>query len=257
MKRLPENEDAGRALEPEEEQKLLEQASGAGEHQGKWTPLYTVTVLGLNTGMRHNEIRTLRWKDVDLESRVLHVAESKTRAGEGRPLPLTQHAWAALHHWAGRFPGRRSEHFVFPACENGQVDPTRGIANWRTAWRRITRNIQCPACGEKQSSREICRNVECRVKIEGIKNPLEGLRFHDLRHSTATKLLEQGTPFAVVAQILGWSASTAVRMAKRYGHIRPEAQRQALAGVATQEIQAGVNQFVHQPSRALECGLPN
>jgi hypothetical protein len=39
--------------------------------------------------------------------------------------------------------------------------------------------------------------------------------------------------------------------------IRPEAQRQALAGVATQEIQAGVNQFVHQPSRALECGLPN
>jgi len=164
---------------------------------------------------------------------------------------------ATLHYWAERFPRRRSEHFVFPACKNGLVDPTRGIASWRTAWRRVTRAIQCPACGEIQSLRKICRNVECRAEIGGIKNPLVGLRFRDLRHSTATKLLEQGTPFAVVAQILGWSASTAVRMAKRYGHIRPEAQRQALTGVATQEIQVGVNQFVHQPSRALECGLRN
>jgi hypothetical protein len=147
--------------------------------------------------------------------------------------------------------------FCVSGCENGEVDPTRGIASRRTAWRRVTRAIQCPACGEIESPRKICRNVECRAEIGGIKNPLEGLRFHDLRHSTATKLLERGTPFAVVAQILEWSASTAVRMANRYGHIRPEAQRQALTGVATQEIQVGVNQFVHHPSRALQSGLPN
>jgi hypothetical protein len=110
-------------------------------------------------------IRTLRWKDVDLENRVLRVAESKTRAGEGRPIPLTQPAWAALQYWAERFPRRRSEHFVFPACENGQVDPTRGIASWRTAWRRVTGAIQCPSCREIQSPRKICRNVECRAEI--------------------------------------------------------------------------------------------
>lgn len=244
-------------LEPQEERMLLERASAAGEHQGKWTPLYTVTVLGLNTGMRHKEIRTLRWKDLDLESGALRVAESKTKSGVGRPIPLTPPALAALRYWAERFPKRRPEHFVFPACENGEVDPVSGIANWRTAWRRATRSIQCPTCGENQSSGKVCRNVECGAKIEGLKNPLEGLRFHDLRHSTATKLLEQGTPFAVVAQILGWSASTAVRMAKRYGHIRPEVQRQALTGIATQEIRTGVHQFVHQPERALQSTLPN
>jgi hypothetical protein len=63
--------------------------------------------------------------------------------------------------------------------------------------------------------------------------------------------------FAVVAQILGWSASTAVRMTKRYGHIRPEVQRQALVAAATSEIQPGVNQIVHQVENEIELKQPN
>ena len=62
------------------------------------------------------------------------------------------------------FPERRPEHFVLPACENGQGDPSRGIANWRTALRRITGSIQCPACGEAQNPGKKCRNVECGAK---------------------------------------------------------------------------------------------
>jgi len=228
VKRLAENEEAGRALSRNEEKRLLECASAVGRHQGNWTPLYTVTVLGLNTGMRHKEIRTLKWKNLDFENRVLRVGESKTEAGKGRPVPLTQPAWAALDIWASRFPDRKPEHFVFPACENGRIDSQRPIANWRTAWRRA------------------CREAG-----------LDGLRFHDLRHTSATKLLEEGTPIAVVAHILGWSASTAVRMAKRYGHIRPEVQRHALEAVATAEIRSAVNQIVHQVENTIESKLPN
>jgi integrase len=228
VKRLNENEEAGRALSRDEEKRLLERASVIGRPFGNWTPLYTVTLLGLNTGMRHKEIRTLKWKNLDLENRVLRVGESKTEAGKGRPIPLTQPAWAALDMWVSRFPDRKPEHFVFPACENGRIDSQRPIANWRTAWRRA------------------CRDAG-----------LDGLRFHDLRHTAATKLLEEGTPIAVVAHILGWSASTAVRMAKRYGHIRPEVQRQALDAVATAEIRPSVNQIVHQVENRIEFKLPN
>jgi hypothetical protein len=46
-----------------------------------------------------------------------------------------------------------------------------------------------------------------------------------------TRLLEAGQPFAVVAEIMGWSAATAVRMAKRYGHIGESARRQAMAAL--------------------------
>jgi integrase len=257
VKRLRENDAAGRALGKAEERTLMERASTVGEHQGNWTPVYIVTVLGLNTGMRHKEIRRLRWKDIDLQNRVLRVRDSKTEAGEGRAIPLMQPAWAVLSYWAERFPNRQPQHFVFPACENGRIDPNRSITHWRTGWDHITRTVQCPACGKSQPPAKICRNEECQADISAVKNSLHGLRFHDLRHSTATKLLEQGTPFAVVAQILGWSASTAVRMAKRYGHIRPEVQRQALVGIATDEIPGGVHQIVHQPEPAVESRLRN
>lgn len=59
-KRLEENESAGRALLPEEESRLLRALSQVGVKQGHWSPIYTVTVLGLNTGLRHSEVQRLR-----------------------------------------------------------------------------------------------------------------------------------------------------------------------------------------------------
>jgi integrase len=55
------------------------------------------------------------------------------------------------------------------------------------------------------------------------------VRWHDLRHTACTRLLEAGVSLPIVARILGWSASTTVRMAQRYGHIGPAAQREAMA----------------------------
>jgi integrase len=55
------------------------------------------------------------------------------------------------------------------------------------------------------------------------------IRFHDLRHTCVTRMLEGGVPLSVVGSILGWSAATTARMSKRYGHIGQVAQRQAVA----------------------------
>lgn len=229
--RLEENESAGRALLPDEEAQLLQAASQVGVKQGHWSPIYTVTVLGLNTGLRHSEVRKLRWCDVDMERRVLVVGKSKSDSSTGRPVPIIPPAWAALDMWASRFPNRQHSDYIFPACENGNINPARPIAHWRTAW------------------------AKARALAE-----LPGLRYHDLRHSAATKLLENGVPMATVAQVLGWSASTAIRMAKRYGHIRPDAQRQALESIATPMPESGlwksgdfgaeVHQKVHQTQKS-------
>jgi integrase len=47
---------------------------------------HTATVLALNTAMRKDEIRLLRWGQVDFEKRTLVVGRSKTEAGTGRLL---------------------------------------------------------------------------------------------------------------------------------------------------------------------------
>jgi hypothetical protein len=54
-------------------------------------------------------------------------------------------------------------------------------------------------------------------------------RGHDLRHSACTRMVEKGIPLPVIASLLGWSAGTTVRMAKRYGHISADAQRAAVS----------------------------
>jgi integrase len=61
-------------------------------------------------------------------------------------------------------------------------------------------------------------------------------RFHDLRHTGCTRMLEAGVAFATVAAIMGWSATATARMAKRYGHIGQQAQRQAVEAISSPRI---------------------
>jgi integrase len=52
-------------------------------------------------------------------------------------------------------------------------------------------------------------------------------RWHDLRHTVVKRLLESDQ-MLMVANILGGSPSTMVRMAQRYGHISTDARRAAM-----------------------------
>jgi hypothetical protein len=46
-------------------------------------------------------------------------------------------------------------------------------------------------------------------------------------------MLEAGVPFSVVSDIMGWAASTAIRMSKVYGHIGYSARRDAVDKLAS------------------------
>jgi integrase len=124
--------------------------------------------------MRSNEIKTLRWSQVDFIHRTVTVGKSKTDAGSGRMIPLNQDAVTVLGHWSGRAPEASPDHFVFPACENHKVDASRPITSFRTAWRNAKRSAG-----------------------------LRGLRFHDLRHTAITKLAESATSEQTILAISG------------------------------------------------------
>jgi integrase len=209
VKMLRVREDVGRALSQEEETKLLAACRGSRS----WS-LYPAVELALGTCLRYSEIRLMRWHQIDFLKGELRVGNSKTEHGEGRVVPLSQKTRTILDFWAARFPGRKPGHFVFPYERYGgkgqddafgftgstvyDTDPTKPVGNWKEGW----------------EAAKIRAGVKCR--------------FHDLRHTGCTRMLEGGVPFAVVSDIMGWSPSTAVRMAKRYGHIGHSARRDAV-----------------------------
>src|SRR5258708_5526733 len=104
----------------------------------------------------------------------LTVRVSKTDAGQ-RMIPITDAASEVilrLRERAKGFNGIEKHHYIFPACEHGHVDPTRHQKSFRTAWRNLTRAIQCPACGRLQQPANKCADEKCRAKIQGIKSQL-------------------------------------------------------------------------------------
>ena len=93
----------------------------------------------LNTTMRACEVKGLQWRDVNFLERTVTVRHSKTDAGR-RVIPLNEDAWRAiveLYHRGQGVAGTEADHYVFPACENGRIDPVTPQKSWRSAWRSI------------------------------------------------------------------------------------------------------------------------
>ena len=152
---LPVRQNIGRALTYEEKVKLL---NGAGTRP-EWQTVACAARLALNTTMRGCEIKEMRWRDVDMIGRSLTVRKSKTEAGE-RVIPLNTDAWAVileLYRRSQALGATEPSHFLFPACETAHFDPTRGIKSWRTAWRRLTRAVQCAGWSAPESRRDLYR----------------------------------------------------------------------------------------------------
>jgi integrase len=224
VRMLRASDDVGQAITREQEDLLL-----AACQSSRSRSLHTAVLLALNTCMRYSELRLLKWGQVNFPARAVTVGASKTEAGAGRVIPLNARALSILGFWAGLFPCREPEHYVFASEKYGlgqrkderkgvtrgcvhSTDPDKPIGRWKEAW-------------EAAKTRA---GVQCR--------------FHDLRHTGCTRMLEAGVPFSVVASIMGWSASTTVRMAKRYGHIGDRAQRLAVDALCEPVSEGGVAQ---------------
>jgi len=160
-KKLKEPKRVGMALSHKEEEVLLHECRHTSSRV-----LYPVVALALYTGMRRDEIRSLQWHQIDLEKAFVRVGKSKTAYGENRTIPLIGLAFEAMEEWAACFPNRLPSHYIFPAeryaSEVGKVfrhNPNKPMGSWRKAWEQAR-------------------------KRAGIR-----IRFHDLRHTTVTRLL--------------------------------------------------------------------
>jgi len=145
--------------------------------------------LALHTGLRRNEQYRLRLDSIDLARAILTVADAKN--GERRYVPLNSRAREALKALAGRADGSE---FVCP----GTVG-------------RLGRDWQ--------------RWFEQAVRLAGLRN----FRWHDLRHSFASRLAMAGVPLHTIAELLGHKT---LGMVMRYAHLAPARLQEAVERLA-------------------------
>jgi integrase len=200
------DEEFGEVLTTDQEEHLLKAC--ASSHS---LSLYPAVVLALCTGMRNFEIRLTRWEAIDLSSGLIIVRRSKTRYGRNRRIPLNERALVALRSWADQWPNRQPTDYVFPAERYG------ASGHRFQKWVRYAINVNKPI-------RSWNRSWSTAKKEAGLK-----IRFHDIRHTVITRMLEGGVPFAVVSSLMGWSPSNAMLMLKKYGHIGQKAFTDAVA----------------------------
>jgi integrase len=232
VKMIPVREKAGKALTTDEEKKLLD-ACGSLRSRA----LSPIVTLALHTGMRRGEIQSLQWQQIDFLNRTLTVGATKTEAGSGRVIPLNERALGTIQTWATNFPQRRPGHFVFPSEHYGLAGNDRKP-------HAKTMDPEAPAG-------ELKRAWESAKEKAGVQ-----CRFHDLRHTACTRLLERGASFPVVASIMGWSASTTAKMAKTYGHIGSEVQRAAMQALEKSPQPSTSQRNISEAMQAAEP-LPN
>ncbi len=149
-------------------------------------PLRPIVVVALNTGMRKAEILNLKWSQVDFKARRIIV--EKTKSGKARFIPMNDVLFNELCRLKS---GSGQSSFVFFNPETGKpyVDMKKGF---KTACRRA-----------------------------GISN----LRFHDLRHSFASRLVEKGVDIETVRDLLGHHSIT---VTQRYTHSTDDRKRAAV-----------------------------
>jgi integrase len=139
--------------------------------------LRPIITTALNTGMRRGEILTLKWSDVDLDMNMITINQTNTKSKKQRKIPVSSRMRSLLLELKLQ---SGIQEYVFTDIQG------RAIRTIRSAFQ-----------------------TACR------KAGLDGLRFHDLRHTAATRMVESGANIVAISKILGHSD---IKTTMRYAH---------------------------------------
>ncbi len=206
-------------LRPEEVMPVLEALTP------HWRPLFATA---LYTGLRKGELLGLRKRDVDLDRRLLTVGRSWerdiTKGGHEDVIPIA----AELVPYLERALDESATELVFPGEDGsmmrrdvgleGVLRRALGRAGIATGWRHVCRKKGCGHF-ERAPNAALRRCPKDGRKLWP-KPQVRPIRFHDIRHSTASLLMMSGANPAAVQRILRHSDPRLTT--EVYGHLAPE-----------------------------------
>lgn len=195
VKPLKEPQQRLRYLEAEEEDRLLAVAP---------EPLRTIIIVGIHCGLRlRSEALTLQWQHIDMSRRQLTVEAAYAKNGKTRSVPLNSTVRAALEGLKAR---QIADHKV------------------RHEARQMVDYVFVKRDGGRYTSLRNGLDAAC------LKAGLKDVTPHTLRHTFATRLIENGVDLRTVQELGGWSQ---IKMLERYGHVSQGRKIDAVEGLAT------------------------
>ena len=204
-----------------EQARTLVQAAGS-------SPLHALYAVALSSGARRGELLALRWSDVDLESGTIRIA--RTLLNGVRPGSRTSNEPLQVE-WTFAEPKTASSRRTIPIGRTA-LDALRLHRKAQTAERlrvgRAWRDLDLvfpSSFGTPIDGSNLLRDHYALLK----RADLPRVRFHDLRHTAATLLLEAGIQPHAVAQRLGHATPSLVMNV--YGHVTDRMQQQATAAM--------------------------
>jgi integrase len=197
----------------------------------KWRDLFATA---LYTGMRKGELIGLRKADVDLGARLIIVRRSHdrdtTKGGHADGVPIATELVPFLEAAMGASPSD----LVFPRSDGRMMSRKVQLeqvlrralrrANIVTGYRHICRR---KGCGHAVMTPDatLRRCPKCKIKLWPV-GQVRPLRFHHIRHTTASLLMMAGADLPAVQRIM---RHTDPRITTEfYGHLAPGYLRNAI-----------------------------
>lgn len=148
--------------------------------------LTPLVLIALNTGIRKGALLGLKWSDITPQQ--VTVSRELDKSKHGYSVVLSDEAREVLRLWKHQSGGKDSD-FIFRYHD-------QPISSVKTSWNSVLEAAQ-----------------------------IDNFRFHDLRHSFASKLVMAGIPLFTVSQLLGHRNLDTTMI---YAHLSPDHMADAL-----------------------------
>lgn len=131
---------------------------------------------------------------MDFTRKTFTVEAASAKSGEARFIPLNSEVLGVLAAWRNQLGEPKSAEHVFTSPKGG------ALANCQTSWENLRKAAE-----------------------------ITDFRFHDLRHTFAARMVQNGVGVDRVQKLLGHST---MEMTSRYAHLRDDDLRAAVEKLA-------------------------
>lgn len=150
---------------------------------------HDMALMALYAGMRFGEISSLTWRDVDFERGIITIRNPKSK--KNRVAFMSSH--------------------IRDVLETKSSNGTAGLVFKDENGNRVGRISN------------VYRQVADELFNDGVKDRLQRVGFHTLRHTFASWLVEDGQSLYAVKELMGHSD---FKMTQRYSHLAPDGLRE-------------------------------